>query len=125
MHYRSIILYVAGPYGSYGTIEENIASATNYAQALWNAGFTVICPHTNTGHFKNEDNGGIPEPDYLDGYMHIVPRCDGIVLLPNWKNSHGANKEKELADSLELPVFDLEDYTIDNIKRFFKDKSEE
>ena len=120
MHLRSVILYVAGPYSSFGTVEENIKVATEQAQALWNEGFTVICPHTNTGHFKNEDDGGIPEPDYLDGYMHIVPRCDGVVLLPNWIKSHGAQKEKELADTLDIPVFDSKDHTPLNIKGYYE-----
>ena len=122
MHLRSVILYVAGPYGSYGTIEENIKIATERAQELWNAGFTVICPHTNTGHFKNEDDGGIPELEYLEGYLHIVPRCDGIVLLPNWEKSSGAVKENNLAHTLGLPVFGAAGYTIPNIKEYFLNK---
>ena len=122
MHLRSVVIYVAGPYGSHGTVEENIKVATEHAQALWNAGFTVICPHTNTGHFKHEDGGGIPEPDYLDGYMHILPRCDGVYLLPDWEHSHGANKEVALATELEIPIFDCAFRTIADLKAHYEDE---
>lgn len=119
MNLRSVILYVAGPYGSYGTVEENIAIAIEHAQALWNAGFTVICPHANSGNFKHEEDDGINEKEYLEGYLHIVTRCDGVVLLPNWDKSKGAIEENNLAHTLELPVFGAAGYTVASIKQYF------
>ncbi len=124
MNLRSIILYVAGPYGSFSTIEENIKIAADYSQELWNAGFTVICPHTNTGqYFKYEDNGGIHKDDYLEGYLYIVPRCDGVVLLSDWEKSTGAVKEHNLAREIDIPVFDIERDSIEVIKQYFIDKA--
>lgn len=35
--------------------------------------------------------------------------CDAVVLLPCWQNSNGAKIEHQLADDLNIPVFNFHD----------------
>jgi len=101
-----MILYLAGKYR--GDIDANIAAARKVAIELWEAGFTVICPHLNTAHFEVDCR--VPEEAYLRGDLEILNRCDAIVMLPGWQSSEGACAERECALHAIIPVYYWPDY---------------
>lgn len=94
---RPLRLYIAGPMT--GLPDYNYPAFNVAEQRLLALGYEVENPARN------------PEPacgSWL-GYMRMALRqlalCDGVVLLPGWKSSRGANIEKHLADDLCLKVF--------------------
>lgn len=98
-----MLAYLAGPYRAKNgrTVEENIATAREYAVKFWAAGIPTICPHLNTAHMEHD---GVPDDHFLVGDLEMVRRCDLVVLLPGWEESEGALSEYELADHLDIPT---------------------
>lgn len=96
------LIYVAGKYRGKTINEtyENIQVARQASTELWQKGYAVLCPHTNTSFM----DGLVPDDTFLQGTMEILRRCDAIYLLPNWKQSEGARAEFALADELGLEV---------------------
>lgn len=91
-------IYVAGPMT--GLSEFNYPAFHAAAERLRALGFEVENPAEN------------PEPScgtWL-GYMRMairqVSRCDGMAMLPNWRDSKGARIEHQLATQLGLVVMD-------------------
>lgn len=97
------VVYVAGPFRgqSHYAIHQNICRAEALALEVWRAGAACICPHLNTAHFQD----AAPDQVWLDGDIELLKRCDALILTANWERSSGTRKEKEVAESLGLPVF--------------------
>ena len=99
---RDKVIFLSGKYA--GDIDKNVEYARNFAEELWDAGYTVICPHLNTANF--DELGLTSHKDYLNGYIEIMSRCDAVFALPNWKDSSGAQSEITGALSRGIPVFE-------------------
>lgn len=101
-----MLLYVAGPYRghSLAEVDHNIQTARRVAIAIWEQGHYAICPHLNTANF-HDDCKVVDEGHYLRGYIKIVLRCDGVVMVPGWEGSEGAREERRVAIENHLPVF--------------------
>ena len=54
--------------------------------------------------------------DYISVTKAMLKRCDAILLLPDWKDSKGANLEYEYAKKLGLSVF----FSIKDIPKYKK-----
>ncbi|KKM75580.1 hypothetical protein LCGC14_1388850 [marine sediment metagenome] len=91
------VIYVAGPYTAVRKceLEDNIRHATRAAKELWQEGWAVICPHTNSAHF--EDTPRTVYNTWLNGYIEILSRCDAIYMLKGWEESSGASFEHATA----------------------------
>lgn len=97
------LIYIAGPYTSdtkYG-IQENIMVAVNAAIYLRQNGIACFVPHLES-MFHNDS---ITESEWMNQFIEILFRCDGILLLPGWQNSKGTNIEKQKAEEMCIPVF--------------------
>lgn len=97
-----MLIYLAGKYS--GDIDGNIAAARKIAVQLWEDGYYVICPHLNTAHFETDCE--VDYETYLRGDFAIIERVDAVVLLPGWKDSKGAVREREHAQKHSVPVFE-------------------
>jgi hypothetical protein len=116
---RKIIVYVSGAY--YGkdsgqSIKSNVELAKQAAIELWERGYGVICPHTNSHFTKEECNCNYD--DYLVSYLEIVKRCNVVFMLDNWKESNGASTERQIALENDIPVF----YKIQELEDWFENK---
>ena len=100
-----MLLYVAGKYKGKNEIEklQNIGLARQTAIELWNSGYTVICPHLNTLDFEYYTS--LTNEEFVERDLLIVERCDGIVMLENWRDSNGAIKELEHAKEHDLAIY--------------------
>jgi len=100
-----MLLYVAGKYAGKDEAEKmaNIGLAKQAAIELWNDGHAVICPHLNTHDFEYYTK--LSNRDFVMLDLLIVERCDGIVMLPNWRESGGAIKEMFHASSHGLSIY--------------------
>ena len=100
-----MLLYVAGKYKGKNEAEKmaNIGLAKQAAIELWNEGHAVICPHMNTQDFEHYTN--LENEDFVELDLLMVERCDGIVMLENWRESKGAIKELKHATEQGLRVY--------------------
>lgn len=83
--------------------KEAFILAQIYAKKLWEIGFVVISPHLNSdsGKLKLE---GFTWQDYLEADLEIISRCDAVYVLPNWRSSRGATKERDYAKRMGISV---------------------
>ena len=107
------IIYVAGAYRNEDAngVWDNIIHARRVARQLWKMGLVAICPHMNTAFMDGYD---ILPKTFLEGDLELLRRCDGILMLSNWKQSEGAIREWEVAKELEIPVI----YEADGLLEF-------
>jgi len=99
-----MLVYVSGKYSASTKegIAANIKAAEEVARYLWSCGHAVICPHTNTAFF--DDIPGVGYESFIRGDLQIVRRCDAMVMVPGWETSRGANRERDYAIELGIPV---------------------
>ena len=97
------IAYIAGPYSAETVwkTKTNIQAAERISAQLWVMGAAVICPHVNSGFF----DGLVPYGAFLKGYLEVLSRCDFLVVLPAYEESHGTQKEIDKAKRLGKPVY--------------------
>ena len=96
------VAYVSGAYRSDCTngVWENINKARTAAVKLWNKGYAVICPHTNSIFM----DGINTDTTFLEGDLEILKRCDVIYMLKGWRKSQGATAEHDLAKKLKKEI---------------------
>lgn len=99
------VIYIAGPYRAptVNDIYNNIVEARKRMEWAWLTGWIPICPHTNSALI----DGLVTDDIILTGYLHILTRCDAILLGNwgvGWKNSAGAVVEHQQAIRLGLKV---------------------
>lgn len=95
------VCYVAGPYRAKTKlgIIINILKARKVAKEYWAMGYSVICPHTNSGLIS-----GLPEANFLNGYLEQLKRADFMVVLPGYRKSSGTMAEIKLAYEEGIPI---------------------
>lgn len=105
-------LYISGPMS--GIPEFNAPMFDRVAQHYIDQGYEVINPVTLDEMWGMPDEasdlepGGVPSPEAHRAFMRrdlpMVAGCDGIVMLPGWWGSKGANAELfvALASGLEV-----------------------
>jgi hypothetical protein len=117
---RSLVVYVAGPFRAQSShvrlfdaemrnvgvtncweVEKNIRRAEELAWQVWAAGFTALCPHTNTRFYQNS----LPDDTWLEGDLVLLSRCDLVLMTPDWERSAGARAERDFALAHGIPVF--------------------
>lgn len=96
------VVYIAGPYRSdcENGVFENIIKAREVAVKLWEKGYAVICPHTNSFFMGSR----LGDDKFLKGDLEILERCDIIYMLSNWQESKGARLEFEKAKELGIEI---------------------
>ena len=97
-----LLLYISGKY-TLGDIDENIKAARRVAVQLWEQGYCVLCPHQNTANFEQDCNASYVQ--YLRGDLLLLERCDAVVMLPFWEESHGAKLELAHAAKKGIPAY--------------------
>lgn len=72
------VAFIVGPYAAdtQQNVIRNIERARAVAEELWQAGFAVICPHTNSALFDESEH----RQNYLAGYLEILKRAADFVV---------------------------------------------
>lgn len=101
-------VYVAGSYTADTRTRElqNVMKALVAAIDLTRRGYHCIVPHVSGSHRVTWDDAMDRCRTTLRG---MDPTRDCLALLPGWEASRGAREERELALSMDLPVYDLGD----------------
>jgi nucleoside 2-deoxyribosyltransferase len=97
-------VYIIGPYRSDSSwqVEQNIREAEDVAAILWNQGFSVFCPHTNTRFFNT---GVAPDSTFLEGDLEWLKQADLAVAVGQWKFSKGSCREIDFCMEHKIPYF--------------------
>lgn len=100
------LIYVAGPYraATRAAIAQNIAAARQVGLAAALLGWFPVIPHSNTSHLDHYAPE-LPDEFWLRGTMEMMERCDAVVLVSGWEQSHGTQAEIARADELRIPVY--------------------
>ena len=100
------LVFVTGPYSAptEDEIESNIQDAIDSGRVLFEKGYYPIIPHILVREYYNpDDRNGLFGYESLMSYtLSIVKRCDILLIIGN---SPGADREKELAESLGIPIY--------------------
>ncbi len=113
------VIYVAGKYSGENEYEvkKNIAVAEEHAVAIWKTKkAAAICPHLNTSHWGQL----LTHQEFIDGDLAIMERCDGVLFLPNWRQSKGAKLEHNHAVLKGLPRL----YSMGGVHDFLNQESD-
>jgi hypothetical protein len=111
-------LYIAGPMT--GVPEYNYPLFNQVARLLRGRGYEVVNPAELDAITQDEleeldaaPPGGLGDGSALPAYLRRDFRelvwCDGIVLLPQWRSSPGANAELGVARFMGLDVYTWSD----------------
>ena len=86
----------------------NIRKAEEIAKQLWDAGFAVICPHSNgtmldgVPYSGGTDRG---EKMLMRGDLEMIKWCDFIVVVDGWAKSKGSQREIDFALNNGITIF--------------------
>lgn len=108
-------IYIAGPMS--GVENFNFPLFFETENKLKELGYEVINPAHNDGESLEEAlaNAGSPEKPrnswgyYMRRDLAHVLAVDAICVLPDWRQSKGANLEVHVAQELGLPIYVLQD----------------
>lgn len=97
------VIFISGAYraDTKADICRNIKKAREVAIKLWQDGWAVICPHSNTALFDGEADDSV----WLKGDLEILSRCDAIYMMANWDKSKGARDELIFAQNEGIEVY--------------------
>lgn len=97
------VIFVSGAYraDTLQGVMNNIARARKVALKLWQEGWAVICPHSNTALF----DGAADDSVWLEGGLEILRRCDAIYMMKGWGSSIGSIEERSFALELGLEIY--------------------
>jgi hypothetical protein len=103
------LIYTCGPFraDTAWEIEQNIRVAERAAAMLWQEGYGVMCPHTNSRFF----HGLVADVNFLNADLRLLRACDGIILLPRWELSEGARIEYAEARGYKKDLYRYRPYT--------------
>jgi hypothetical protein len=85
------IIYIAGPFraNTNWLIQKNVRRSEEKTLEIWKSGNVPVTPHLLGKNFYGE----LHEGKVLQGLLKLLKRCDGMLLLPGWKDSNGTMAE--------------------------------
>lgn len=94
-------LYISGPI-TCRAHDEAFYEFEQAEKALRDLGFTPVNPMKANG--LNGDGEHHAWAKYMRRDIALLLECDGLYMLPRWKESRGACLELHIAKSLEIPI---------------------
>lgn len=99
---RNLTYYLAGPMSGYENY--NYPVFAQYCSILRSAHVKVKSPH-EVDYPDSKVLGDLPYQVYIDGGLKLLDECDGLILMPGWPQSTGAQLELSKALERHLPVY--------------------
>lgn len=102
---KGALVYISGPIKptTGHTVERNVADALDIFIELIKLGIPAFCPHL-TAAFPSAHT----EIDYerwLQFDFCVIDRCTHMFMMPRWTISRGAQRERDYAFEIGLPVY--------------------
>ena len=95
--------YLSGPLS--GDYERNKAAMLDATRKLRAAGLTIVSP------LEVSPDESLTWEQHMRLDIAALMRCDGIIMLPNWRGSRGAELERDLAIALHMEIVELYDHS--------------
>ena len=95
-------IYIAGPISKYLNQGANKTAFLDAAEAIQEQGHDAVIPHDLIEHLDLH-----PIDDYeqiMDICLESLRQCDAVAMLPNWRDSKGANIEYNYANRHKIPA---------------------
>lgn len=105
----SMKYYLAGPMT--GLPDYNFPMFEKVANYLRDIGIDVASPHEIDHGETPETKGQLPYGVYIRAGLKMLLECDGIIMLPNWKDSKGAKIELYVANACDMQLFKFHEET--------------
>jgi len=99
------VIYIAAPFRARNAwlVEQNIRIAELAAFEVAKRTLQVVlCPHTMYRYF----DGTMTDEYWLAATAELLKRCDAVLMAGDWKQSEGAQAERDQALAEDLPIFD-------------------
>ncbi len=93
---QELVYYIAGPMKGYTNFNHETFEGARDMLTLM--GYKVKSPT------DNEVSVNAPPVNHLKADIIMLLNCSGIILLPGWTNSAGANMEYQIAKGLGYPM---------------------
>jgi hypothetical protein len=109
-----IVVYIAGPFRAVNAWEQeqNVRAAESVALQMWAAGYSAICPHTQSRNYQ----GALPDEVWLAGFIAQMNLCAGVVLVPGWEESEGTLLEIAEARRNGIPVYSTVEEAVEKLR---------
>jgi len=104
----SKLIYIAGPYTAptEELVKANVRRAEEVGQEVLLLEFIPVIPHKITSHWDSW--GKLTHWTHTEWIFKfckpLLLRCDGILLIEGWTESHGAKLEHDMAIDNGIPV---------------------
>lgn len=101
---QSPLYYLCGPMS--GVEQFNIPLFESTAKRLREEGYNVITPFeiNSLQHRRGVTETDAERLDYLRNDIRALIECQGIILLPGWEASKGAQLEHRIACALKMEI---------------------
>jgi hypothetical protein len=100
------LVFVAGPYSAptEDGVERNIENAIDVGLALFKRGYYPIIPHVLVREYYDpeDQNGLFGYESLMDYTFSLVQKCDALLMIGP---SPGADREREFAEGLGIPIY--------------------
>jgi uncharacterized protein DUF4406 len=100
---KDAFVYISGPITANGrySVEQNVADSLPTYFKLLRLGIPAFCPHLS-GAFPTAFS--IDYETWIAYDFAVIDRCTHMLMLPRWKASNGAKREREYAIGRGTPV---------------------
>ena len=110
-------IYIAGPYSSDNVLGvfENMRKGMALATQVRRLGYAPFCPWMDFMYFFINDGEPFSLENCYEYSLAWLEVSDGILFTHDWRKSHGARREHEFAEEIEIPIYySVEDLVSDS-----------
>ena len=99
------LVYLSGPItaGHGRSVADNVASALSVYYECIKASIPAFCPQLGALDPSAFD---IDYETWMAYDFAVIDRCTGMLMLPNWRQSAGAVREREYAEGIDMPIWE-------------------
>lgn len=102
-------IYIAGKVTG-EPVEICVRKFAEAQKVIQNLGFEAINPLEVVGNWQT------PWDVAMKKCLHALIDCEGVVLLEDWKDSKGATIERQLAEDLDIAIFNYSTFGLKILK---------
>jgi hypothetical protein len=119
---KAVKVYIAGPYTPHstnGAVEMlgNIRQGIRMSLDLIHLGFAPFCPWLDFLYWVScPEEKVLTYEQIINLSLVYVEGNEAVLMLPRWESSAGAQKERQHALDLDIPVF----YSVEELCEHFK-----
>ncbi len=114
---KNCLIYIAGPLSATAThsVEQHVADAVTLWMRLLKLGIPAFCPHLSALY---PSAWTLFDYEFWMAYdFAVIDRCTHVLMMVGWRESKGAVREHDRAESLGLPIA----YSVEELEQFIRE----